>query len=179
MKNNVPLRETAILAAGEALVCVLVALGYLLSDALFDTGFTYRVLTGALLGSVVVIVNFLFLSISVNRAVDKYIEIRGTKEMSDEEAEKFNAQHSMAIQNSIKTSYIIRTVSMLATLALAFILDWFAPLATVIPILAYQPILQLGERVRRKFDKAPNPDNFIHYDDSQEESVAEEKESDN
>ncbi len=165
MKNNAPIKETVILTVGEIIVSAFVVLGYFLSDLIFETGFTYRIFTGVLLGSAVTVLNFFFLSLSVNRAVDRYIAIRGTKEMTEEEAERFTAEHSMAIQNSVKTSYIIRTVTMLATLVLAFLLDWFAPLATAIPLLAFRPILMAGEMIRRKFDKAPNPDNFIYYDD--------------
>lgn len=164
VKNSIiPARESLILLAGEAVVTAIVALGYYLCDLAFNTGFSYRIFTGAALGSVVVILNFFFLSLSVNRAVDRYMEIRGTREMTEEEAERFTAEQGMAIQNSIKTSYIVRTVTMLAALVLAFILDWFDPLATVIPILAFRPILSLSEYARRRFDKAPDPEKFIHY----------------
>lgn len=177
--NNAPLKETAILTVGEIIVSALVVLGYLVSDLIFSTGFSYRVFTGAALGSIVVILNFFFLSVSVNRAVDRYIEIRGSREMTEEEAEKFNAEHSMAIQNSIKTSYIVRTATMLAALVVAFVLEWFAPLATVIPILAFRPILMAGEAIRRKFDKTPDPQKFIEYpyEDESSENNTDEKES--
>lgn len=163
-KSNAPIKETTILAVGEIAISLLVVAGYLVAG-LFGVDFSYRVITGVLLGSLVSILNFLFLSISVNRAVDSYLALRGTREMTDEEAEKFTLEHSMKIQNTVKTSFIIRTLSILATLIVAFMLDWFDPIATAIPLLAYRPIMSVGELVRKKFDKAPNPENFIYYAD--------------
>ena len=163
--NKAHYKETVILAVGEVIVCALVVLGFYVSDLIFNTGFTYRVFTGALLGTVVTVANFFGLSWSINRAVDRYIEVRGSKEMSEEEALKFTAEHSMRIQNSIRTSFIVRITTMLAALVIAFVLDWFAPLATAIPLIAYRPILVIGEVIRRKFDKTPNPANFIIYNE--------------
>lgn len=176
-KLNVPARETLVLLVGEAIVSALVALGFYLCDLAFQTGFSYRVFTGAALGTLVVILNFLFLSVSVNRAVDRYMEIRGSREMTDEEAERFTAEEGAAIQNSIKTSYLVRTVTMMASLVIAFILDWFNPLATVIPILAFRPILTIGETVRRRFDKTPDPEKFIRYseEDGQKSEMQEQE----
>lgn len=191
-KNKAHYKETAILALGEIIVSGLVVLGFFLSDLIFDTGFSYRIFTGALLGSLVTVLNFFGLSRAVNRSVDKYIALRGTAELSEEEAMRFTVEHSMRIQNAIRTSFIIRMVTMLAALVVAFVLDWFASLATAIPILAYRPILIVGEIVRKRMDKAPNPENFIVYnedfevkDDEGDDSLAiaescpnEEKESD-
>ena len=87
-------RETVVLAIGELAVAVLTVVGFLIADLAFGTGFSYNVFTGAALGALVIVLNFFFLSLSVNRAVDSYLEIRGTQEMSDEEAEKFTAEHS-------------------------------------------------------------------------------------
>ena len=163
-KNN---REMTVLLVGEAIVSVVtVALAFLVS--LFsDFSFDYTVITGVLLGSAVIILNFLFLSISVNRAVDSYLEARGSREMTDEEAEKFTAENSMVIQNKIKTSFIIRTVTMLLALVAAFLLEWFNPLCTAIPMLAFRPILSLSETVRVKSDSAPNPEKFIKYEEKE------------
>ena len=188
-KNKAHYKETAILAVGEVIVCALVVLGYFVSDLVFETGFTYRVFTGAALGAVVTVANFFGLSMSVNHAVDRYIAFRGNGEMSDDEILKFTAEHSMRIQNSIRTSFIVRIVTMLVSLVVAFVLDWFAPIATAIPLIAYRPILIIGEVLRRKFDKTPNPANFIVYNedftdvtDSDAEALTEgeqnEKESD-
>lgn len=173
-KSNVHWRETGILAIGEIIVGAVVVLGFFLSDLIFETGFTYRVFTGAVLGIAVAVLNFLGLSLSVNLAIDKYLALRGNAEMSEEEAAKFTAEHSMKIQNSIRTSFIVRTVTMLAALIVAFVLDWFSPLATAIPLLMYRPVLTLGELIRRKFDKAPSPEAFIQYASSEETEETEE-----
>ena len=57
--------------------------------------FELQVILGTLLGSTVTVANFAVLAFSVNRAVDKYIELRGSREMSEEEAEAFAKEHSM------------------------------------------------------------------------------------
>lgn len=145
MKNSkARYTEVLIIAVGELIVSLLVILGYFIASAAFSFEFTYRVYTGALLGSVVMILNFAFLSLSVNRLVDEFIEIRGTREMDEEEAAEFTKIHSMKIQSRITASFVIRTVSMLATLLVAFLLDWFEPIATVIPLFMYRPILTVG-----------------------------------
>ena len=174
-KSNAHFREIAMLSAGELIVTGLVVAGFAIADSYISVDYV-KVILGALIGAVVTVLNFLFLTLSVNKAIDSYMEIRGTREMTDEEAEKFTAEHSMQIQNAVKTSFIIRTVTMLAVLVIAFITGWVNPLATVIPLLAYRPILAAGEKLRKKQDPVPDPANFIHYDEIDAESDS--KESD-
>lgn len=133
------------LALGELIVSAVICLVYFLLKA-----FSYKVITGVLLGSAVTVANFAFLTISVNRAIDKYLELRGSREMDEEEASKFANEHAMAVQNAAKTSFIIRTVTMLAALVVAFLLEWFEPLATVIPLLMFRPLLYVLELIRKK-----------------------------
>ena len=137
------------LALGEAIVSALVCAAYLVIGK-----FDCTVLTGVALGSVVTVANFVFLTLSVNRAVDRYLALRGSREMDEEEAEKFANQHAMAVQNAATRSFIIRTVTMLAALVGAFLLEWFSPLATVIPLLMFRPLLYVLELIKRKRDKA-------------------------
>lgn len=148
-ENKFPKKEFIILSVGEA-ICVLVTTLAFLGVSLLGISqfvFSYKVVTGALLGAVVMLLNFLFLSVSVNKAVDEYIALRGDKEMSDEDAEAFAAKNSMLIQNAVKKSFIVRVVSIAVSLVVAFLLDWFHPLATIVPILAYQPILTWGNHI--------------------------------
>ena len=142
-------RQILALALGEAIVSALVCAVYLAIGE-----FDYTVITGVALGSVVTVLNFVFLTLSVNRAVDRYLELRGSREMDEEEAERFANQHAMAVQNAATRSFIIRTVSMLAALVGAFLLEWFSPLATVIPLLMFRPLLYVLELIKRKRDKA-------------------------
>ena len=158
-KRNLPVFDLLALTVGEVLISLTVIGVSLLLDAVFDVewlDFSYRVITGAVLGSLVTVLNYLFLTVSVNRAVDKFLELRGSREMTDEEAEKFAAEHSMPIQNAIKTSFIIRTVSMLATLIVAFIVDWFSPVATVVPLLAFRPIMTVCEMIKARLYPTPS-----------------------
>ncbi len=146
-------KEVLTLAAGELAVSLLTILGAFLVSLFTDFIFDFTVITGAILGSAVTVINFLFLSLSVNRAVDVYLEARGTREMTEEEAEKFTAENSMLIQNKIKTSFIIRTLSMVAALILAFVTGWFNPLSTAIPMLMFRPLLYVGEFTKGKAKK--------------------------
>ena len=135
-----------------AVSALVVLLGFVLS-LVNIISFDYRIITGALLGAAVMILNYTFLTASVDKAIQNFISLRGEKEMSDEEAEQFAAENSMPIQNAIKTSYIIRTVTMIATLVVAFLLDWFNPLATAIPLLAFRPLLTVIEMIKGKVAK--------------------------
>ena len=146
------LRDSSFLIIGEAIISAAVIGVYLLiqffmTDAVI---FTYKVITGAVLGSIVTLANYLVLSISVNRAVDKYMEKRGTEEMDDEQAYEFAQKNAMAVQNAATRSYMIRMLTMTATLVLAFILEWFDPIATAIPLLMFRPILFVTEFIKGK-----------------------------
>ena len=137
------------LAAGEVIVSALVCVAYLILGK-----FDYTVITGALLGSAVTVANFAVLTLSVNRAVDRYLELRGSREMSEEEAEAFAKEHTMAVQNAATRSFIIRTVSMLAALVAAFLLtDLFSLPATAIPLLMFRPLLYVLELIKPKGEK--------------------------
>ena len=163
-KNNA---EIIVLACGEAIIALATVLVAFVLSLITEFKFDYAVITGAILGALVMILNFAFLSISVNRAVDEYLAVRGSREMTEEEAERFTAENSMTIQNKIKTSFIIRTTTMLIVLILAFLTGWFNPICTAIPMFAFKPILSLGEFVRRKNDTIPNPSKFINYDENE------------
>ena len=116
--------------------------------------YNYTVLLGVILGSFVTVANFALLTVSVNRAVDRYLALRGEREMDDEEAEKFASEHAMAVQNAATRSFIIRTLSMLATLAAAFVFtSWFSPIATAVPLLMFRPLLAVIESIKGKKSK--------------------------
>ncbi len=152
MKNkNVPLRETALVLLGEIVVSLLVCAVYLIIQR-----FSYKVVTGVCLGSAVIVLNFLFLSLSTNKSIDNFLALRGTKEMNDEEAEEFAAKFRFEIQNKTRLSFIIRTLSMVAALVLAFILEWFDVIATLVPLLMLRPIITVETLLRSKFNKGEN-----------------------
>ena len=116
--------------------------------------FHYSVITGGLLGAIISTLNFFILSVGINRAVNKYIEERGDKEMDDEEAEKYAKEHGMDVQNAMMKSYIFRMVMMLGSLALALLTGWFNVIATAIPLLAYRPVMYAVEFIKTKLGKA-------------------------
>ena len=120
-------RDVLYLAIGEALAALAVAAVFLIIKR-----FDLKVLLGAFLGAAVAVLNFLYLSYSVNRAVDKFMSLRGEREMDEEEAEKFASEHVGEIQNAQKLSYVIRTFTMLGALVLAFLSGWFNGMHTTI-----------------------------------------------
>ena len=113
--GKLPLFEISFLILGE-LVASLIIVGVFL----VIRKFTWSVVFGATLGSAVIILNFLWLCISVNKAIDKALAERPEGELDDEALEAFTAKHTAAVQNASKLSYIIRTATTLITLVLAF-----------------------------------------------------------
>ncbi|MBR6744089.1 MAG: hypothetical protein IKM00_02585 [Clostridia bacterium] len=136
-KNNMPLWEIAALTVGELLVSLAIVGVYLLLDK-----FSYAVIGGCLLGSAVTVLNFVILSVSLNRALDRVMESKGETAMSEEEAERFARENQAALQRAQAGSYLLRQVLMLGVLVCAFLLDgWFDVIATLIPLLMFRPLL--------------------------------------
>ena len=140
--------DTVWLALGEAVVALLISAVYLLIKR-----FDYTVVTGAVLGGAVTVINFFILSVGVNRAVNGYIAGRGDEEMDEEQAEKYAQENGMAVQNAMMKSYIFRMLLMIGSLVLAGISGHFGIIATVIPLLMYRPILYAVEFIKIKFRK--------------------------
>lgn len=146
MKNKLSAYiDTVWLALGEAAVALLISAVYLLIGR-----FNYAVVTGAALGGVVTVVNFLILSVGVNRAINKFVAERGDAEMDEEESQKYAQEHGMAVQNAMMKSYIFRMLLMIGSLVLAGVSGWFNIIATVIPLLMYRPILYAVEIIKIK-----------------------------
>ena len=97
--------DTLWLALGELIVAVLVTVGFIIAKALGMDLAIYKAITGSLLGAAVTVLNFFILSVAINRAVTRYIENRGDKEMDDEEAEKYAKEHGMDVQNAMMNSH--------------------------------------------------------------------------
>ena len=144
--------EILFLTLGEATVAALTVLGYYLLSLAFGDNviFDYTVITGALLGAAVSVLNFIILTVSINRAINGFVEEIGQRNMSEEEAERFTRENQAKVKLAITSSYIIRTLLMLGTLVGAFLLAWFNPIATAIPLFAYKPVLYVIEIIKRK-----------------------------
>ena len=140
--------DTVYLAIGELVVLALVSVAFLLFGK-----FSYTVVTGALLGGAVTVVNFLILSVAVNRAINGYITEIGDKEMDEEEAERYAKEHGVAVQTAMTKSYLFRMILMIGSLVLAMISGFFSPLATVIPLIMYRHILYVTELIKVKIKK--------------------------
>ena len=144
-KNKSSYIDTIYLSVGETIISLLITLIY---TALGK--FDWTVLSGAVLGSTVTVINFLILSFSVNKALNKYIELRGDKEMTEEEAEKFAKTNSIKVQNAVTKSYIFRTALMMGALVLSLITGYFDTIATIIPLIMYKPLLYAIQFVKKK-----------------------------
>ncbi len=147
-KQKLPLRELLAILIGEALVSSVICGIYLLIDR-----YTYKVLLGVLLGSTVTLLNFLVLSILTNRVINRFLEARGDAELTDEEASALALKFQGQVQNQIKISFIVRTAVLAATLVVAFLVEIFEVLPTVIPLLMLRPILTLSEFIKGKAQK--------------------------
>ena len=147
MKNDkLPVYEIASIVIGELLTSLIVC-----SIFLIIKKFDYSVLLGALLGSAVTVINFVFLILTTNRAIDKALAERGEGEMSEEEAREFAVKHQAGLQAAVKISYIVRTLSMVAALVLSFLLKGiFNVIATLVPLLMLRPILTVSQLIKKK-----------------------------
>jgi hypothetical protein len=140
---------------GEITVAALTSVAFLPFLGLLGEEFRYwTVITGSVLGAFVITLNFLILSVGINRAVDKFIEERGSKEMDEDEAEKFAADHKMVVQNAMMKSYLLRNLIMIGSLVLAGISGWFNIIAVAVPLLAYRPVMYAVEFIKTKIGKA-------------------------
>ncbi len=147
-KEKLPIRQLLSLIIGEIIVSLAVCGIY------FAIGrFSYKVISGVLLGSSVTVLNFTVLAIMTNRVLNSFLLERGNTEMSEEDALAIAMKFQGKVQNQIKLSFIIRTFVMLACLALAFLIEAFDVIATVVPLLAFRPIITLSELIAGKMKK--------------------------
>ena len=101
-------------------------------------------ITGLALGVVVILLSFIFLCISVNRAVDNIMAQRGNEEMDEEQAAEFAAKHQGELNKAVQVAHMGRMLAMGVVLVAAFLLDWFDVIATLVPLVAFQPLLMLS-----------------------------------
>ena len=94
--------------------------------------------------------NFVILSVSVNRAIDKVMAERPAGEMTEEEAAAFAQKNGAAVQRAAQGSYLLRQILMLAVLAGAFLLgDWVDVIATLVPLLMFRPLLSICGLIKK------------------------------
>ena len=150
-KQKFPVRELIFLIAGEVIVSLLIVGIYLLLDLFIESiVFSYKVILGVSLGSLITVLNFTVLSIMTGNVIDKIMAERGDGEKTDEEAAEFAETHKGKIQATMQLSFIIRTLVMLGTLVLAFITGVFDVIATLIPLLMLKPMLTISELTKKK-----------------------------
>ena len=145
-KTKLPYYEMIALAVGELIVSAIVAVVFLCISQ-----FTYAVIFGAILGSVLIIVNFYALSVSTTNALNQAIEEVGGEAMEEDAAKEFAARHQAKIQTIITVSFIARMLSLAGALILAFVFtDIFNPIATAVPLLMFRPILMVAGLISKR-----------------------------
>ena len=135
-------RDVLYLAIGEALAALSVAAVFLIIKR-----FDFKVLFGAFLGAAVAVLNFLYLSYSVNRAVDKFMSLRGEREMDEEEARAFVNANAAKVQTEVTKSYLLRTLILVLACALLFTKQ-FDVIAVVVPMLVQRPLIAVIEKIK-------------------------------
>ena len=122
------LHETAIVALGVA-ICLGIMYGIFALLGYFDL----KVLIGGLVGSVLAILNFFFMAVSVNAAADKALnqDVKGGK-------------------TQVRFSYTTRLIVIFLVL-IAFAKSGIAnPLASVLPLAFVRPVITIAEFFRKK-----------------------------
>ena len=135
------------LAVSAVVVGVFALIIFVFPDALFYETAFYKVITGSVLGVVATTLNFFALCFTVNRAVDKYMTVRGDTEMDEEEAAKFANENAAKVQAEVTKSYLLRMLILAAACALLFTKQ-FDVVAVVVPMLVQRPLIVLIERYR-------------------------------
>lgn len=131
----------------EAVASLIVIGVHLIVNIWVEGAFDYKVITGAALGTAATVINFFALCYSVNRAVDKYMVMRGDEEMDEEAAQRFAQENAAKVQLEVTKSYLLRTLILVAACALLFT-GVFAVIPTVVPMLLQRPFILLIEKKR-------------------------------
>lgn len=132
MKNHNPVfRETAYIALGEGL-CLAVMLGlFALAKA-----WSPAVLWGGVLGTVLAVANFFFLAVGTSLAADK--------------AEKQDVKGG---QTTVRLSFLLRYLVLIAVILIAAKSGFFHPLALILPLALVRPILAVAEFFRKASER--------------------------
>ena len=146
-EKNPVVTETLRLAIGELIVSAIIVFVY----ALIQKTVRWQVPVSALIGSAVMVLNFFFLARSTDKLFRSAMEARGNKEMDEEQIAAFTAEYQAKMATKTQLSFLIRILSMAATIALTFI--FLEGIAAAIPLLMQRPLLYVNEFFRKKEDK--------------------------
>ncbi len=151
-KTKLPLFEVVSMIVGEIITSAVIITVFMIVNLIKKQPLLhYSVVLGAVLGSMITVINFILLSVLTTRAVNKALTDRGDAEMTDEEAEAFAKEHQAKVQLAMTISYAVRIATMVAALIVAFIFkEVFNPIATIVPIFMLRPILTATQLLLRK-----------------------------
>ena len=178
-KSKFPVRETVFLALGEIIVSAITVTVYLLLQKFNYTVLT-GVILGSAVTVINFLILAVSVNRTVDKILaeadmdsvarqaaaeaaecEKALESNDDAEGDDTDGEeadygtedaaaRFAAENRMKVQATVKISYVIRTLMMVAALVLAFITKQFDVLATLIPLLTFRPIITLAEMMNQK-----------------------------
>lgn len=140
------LLESLASVAAVGILAILINVIPDMPNLIYDGNF-YKIVTGAVLGTLATVMNFFALCFTVNRAVDKYMTIRGDAEMDEEEAQKFANENATKVQMEVTKSYLARSLILVGACALLFT-GWFNVITVVIPMILQRPLILLIEKHR-------------------------------
>lgn len=151
-KTKLPLFEVVSMIVGEIITSAVIIAVFMIVNLINKQPLLhYSVILGAVLGSVITVMNFILLSVLTTRAVNNALADRGEAEMTDDEAAVFAKEHQAKLQLAMTVSYAIRIATMVAALIIAFIFkEVFNPIATIVPIFMLRPILTVTQLILRK-----------------------------
>lgn len=154
-KSNFPIVETLAISIGEIVCAAITCLVFLIVG---KGEIHYSVILGSVLGVVIMIANFLLLTVSTNFALDRAMAERENREYTEEEAAEFAKRHQTKIALISRISFIVRCATMIGALALAFLVkdgagdNVFNLIATLVPLLTFYPLIFVTQIIiqRRK-----------------------------
>ena len=151
-KTKLPLFEVVSMIVGEIITSAVIIAAFMIVNLINKQPLLhYSVVLGAVLGSVITVMNFILLSVLTTRAVNNALADRGEAQMTDDEAAVFAKEHQAKLQLAMTVSYAIRIATMVAALIIAFIFkEVFNPIATIVPIFMLRPILTVTQLILRK-----------------------------
>ena len=138
-------RELSLVCLLLLLLSAVIIVGFIIADTVKVGLFSYKVITGALLGSLMAFINYLILCKTVDRVLEDFKNARGTREMSEDEEKAFVEKHTAVAQLKMAKSLGFRMILMIATLVLAFISKQFNVIATVIPLALQKTVIQITQ----------------------------------
>ena len=146
-------KEIKRMTIGCAICAVIQLIGFFLLHLMGLIPFTYRVVFGTLVGTLVAIISFVILCLAVQKAVD--------------------SENDKAMKARMQMSYNIRLLLQAGWVVIAFLLPWFQVLAAAAPLL-YPTVIIMHLQSRGKLiepSERKNPESSDEDDDDSDDHL--------